>query len=146
MAASSRRHPARKRSEFAYSTPSYFEERQKQLEARQRAQLLSARHGSKKAAQAARKTGRLIAATKERADFARRTQQRIRAAGEVEGRAERKRQRLYVRSFNRLPPAERQRVKALLAEFGNRPVPRNVDTGLSQTALWLFFQAGGQTG
>ena len=104
------------------------------------------RRGSKKAARGARETGRLIAATRERADFARRTQQRIRAAGDAEGQAERRRQRFLARSFSRLTAAERQRVKALLLEFGNRRVPRNVDTGLSQTGFWLFFQAGGQTG
>jgi hypothetical protein len=138
---------SRPRKKPAYGPPSYFDERVKQLEARQRGQLLAARCGSKKAASGARKTGQLIAETRERADFARRVQQQIRAAGESQGfRAERRRQQLFARSFSRLPPAERQRVKALLSEFGNRPVPHNVDTGLSQTGFWLFFQAGGQTG
>jgi hypothetical protein len=85
--------------------------------------------------------------TRARGDFAQRVQQQIRAAGEAEGyRAERRRQQFFVRSFSRLPATERQKVEALLATYGSRPVPGNIDTGLSKLGLWLFFRAGGQTG
>jgi hypothetical protein len=145
--ASGRRRPPLKRSEFAYGTPSYFRDREKRLKARQQGQLLAARSGSKKAAAAAGKTERLIAATRERGDFAQRAQQQIRASGVSEGyQAERRRQRFFVRSFSRLPATERQKIEALLAAYGSRPVPGNIDTGLSKMGWWLFFRSGGQTG
>jgi hypothetical protein len=145
--ASSRRRPPRNRSEFAYGTPSYFRDREKRLGARARGQRLAALGGSKKAASRLRKTERLIAATRERGDFAQRAQQQIRTSGVTEGyQAERRRQRFFVRQFSRLPAAERQKVEVLLATYGSRPVPGNIDTGLSKMGWWLFFRAGGQTG
>ena len=145
--ATSRRRPLRKRSEFAYGTPSYFAEREKRLRARQRALRLSAERGSKKAARRVRETERQIAVTRERADFAERLQQQIRAEGEARGyQAERRRQRFMVSSFSRLSAAERQKVEELLATYGSGPVPHGVDTGLSPMGWWLFFRAGGQTG
>jgi hypothetical protein len=145
--ASSRRRPPKKRTELAYGTPSYFTEQEKRLRARQRAQRLAAARGSKKAARRARETERLIAVTRARGDFAQRVQQQIRTSGVSEGyQAERRRQRFFVRQFSRLPAAERQKVQVLLATYGSRPVPGNVDTGLSKTGWWLFFRSGGQTG
>ena len=159
--ANSGRRPPRKRSDFAYGTPAYFEEKDKQLNARLRALRLAAKRGSKKAARRVRETERLlarpdplhkhmerlIAATRERADFAKLVQQQIRAAGESGGyRAERRRQRFFVRSFSRLPAADRQKIEVLLATYGSRPVPGGADIGLSEMGWWLFFRAGGQTG
>jgi hypothetical protein len=145
--ASSRRRPPLKRSEFAYGTPSYFRDREKRLKAKARGQRLAAESGSKKAARGLRKTERLIEATRARGDFAQRAQEQIRAEGLAEGyQAERRRQRFFVRSFSRLPSAERQRVEALLTTYGSRPVPGNIDTGLSKREFWLFFRAGGTTG
>jgi hypothetical protein len=145
--ANSRRRPSKKRREFAYGTPPYFEEQDKQLGAQLRALRLAAKRGSKKAARRVRETERQITAVRERADFAKRVQQQIRAGGELEGyRAERRRQRFFVRSFSRLPTAERRKISVLLATYGSRPVPGNVDAGLSNQAWWLFFRSGGQTG
>jgi hypothetical protein len=145
--ASSVRRPSRKRSDFAYGTPRYFEEKDKQLEARLRALRLTAKRGSKKAARRVRGTEQQIKALRERADFAKRVQQQIRAAGEPEGyRAERRRQRFFVRSFTRLPAVERRKIEVLLATYGSRPVPGGADIGLGKQGWWLFFRAGGQTG
>ena len=66
--ANSPRRPPKKRSDFAYGTQSYFDEREKRLRAQQRALRLSVGRGSKKAARRLRETDRLIAATRERAD------------------------------------------------------------------------------
>jgi len=143
--ASGRRRPPRKRIEFAYGTQPYFEEQQKQLGAQLRALRLSAKRGSKKAARRVRETERQIRAVRERADFSQRVQQQIRAAGESEGyRAERRRQRFFVRSFARLPAAERRKIEVLRTTYGSRPVPGNVNLGLSKMGLWLFFRAGGR--
>jgi hypothetical protein len=145
--ANSRRRPPRKRSDFAYGTPPYFEEQDKQLNARLRVLRLTAKRGSKKAARRVRETEQQIKALRERADFATRVQQQIRAAGEPEGyRAERRRQRFFVRSFTRLPPVERRKIEVLLATYGSRPVPGGAVIGLSKLGWWLFFRAGGQTG
>ena len=134
--ASSRRRPPRKHNPFAYGTPSYFEEREKQLAAKQRAQALSARRGSKKAARGARETGRVL--------------EKVRAGQQFADRVDRtgtpKHVRHIIRTFDRLPVAERRKIDELLREYGSRPVPGNIDTGLSKTGWWTLFRAGGTTG
>lgn len=151
--AASRRAPPRKSNPYAYGTPSYFAERERQLAERLRELRRDAKRGSKAAKKAAatkaRETERKISKARESADLAARAQQQIRAAstGEPEEyRAERRKQRVILRSFNRLPASERQQVETLLATYRDRPMPRDVPHNLSPTAMWLFFRAGGQTG
>lgn len=127
--------PRRSRNPFRYGTESYFEHREKALAARQRAQLLSARRGSKKAAQRAQETGRILEKVRATSRFAA-TVDRTRTPKHI---------RHVIRSFHRLPAAERRRIDELRTRYGSRPVPGNVDVGLSKMGWWLFFRAGGQT-
>ena len=120
---------------FAYGTRSYYEHREKALAARRRAQTLAARRGSKKAARSARETGRAL----ERARAAKRFAETVDRTGTP------KHIRHVIRSFDRLPAAERRKMEDLLTLYGSRPVPGNVDVGLSKMGWWLFFRAGGQT-
>jgi hypothetical protein len=128
--------PSRRiRNPFAYGTQSYYEHREKALAARQRAQTLAARRGSKKAARGVRETGRAL----EKVRAAKRFAETVDRTGTP------KHTRHMIRSFDRLPAVERRKIEALLALYGSRPVPGNVDVGLSKMAWWLFFRAGGQT-
>lgn len=127
--------PRRIRNPFAYGTPSYYGHREKALAARQRAQSLAARRGSKKAAQGARETERTL----EKVRAAKRFAETVDRTGTA------KHVRHIIRSFNRLPAAERRKIDDLRRRFGSRPVPGNVDVGLSKMGWWLFFRAGGQT-
>jgi hypothetical protein len=128
--------PKRIRNPFAYGTPSYYEHRGKVLAARQRGQILAARQGSKKAARGARETGRALE----------KVQATKRFAEEVDRSGTQKHVRYVIRSFSRLPAAERRKIEVLLATYGSRPVPGGADIGLSKSGWWLFFRAGGQTG
>ena len=126
----------RVRNPFAYGTRSYYEHREKALAARQRAQSLAARRGSKKAARGARETGRAL----EKVRAAKRFAETVDRTGTA------KHIRHMIRSFDRLPAAERRKIEVLLATYGSRPVPGGADIGLSKLGWWLFFRAGGQTG
>ena len=121
---------------FAYGTPSYYGHREKALAARQRGQILAARHGSKKGAQGARKTGRVL----EKVQATKRFAEKVDRSGTPQH------VRHMIRSFGRLPVSERRKIEVLLATFGSRPVPGGADIGLTKLGWWLFFRAGGQTG
>jgi hypothetical protein len=125
----------RLRNPFAYGTRSYYEHREKTLGARQRGQMLAARRGSKKAARGARETGRALEKTRATARY----------AETVDRTGTPKHVRHILRSFNRLPAAERRKIEVLLATYGSRPVPGGADIGLSKMGWWLFFRSGGQT-
>jgi hypothetical protein len=127
--------PRRMRNPFAYGTRSYYEHREKALAARQRAQTLAARRGSKKAARSARDTGRAL----EKLRASKRFAETIDRTGTP------KHTRHVIRSFDRLPAAERRKIEDLLTAHRSRPVPGNVDVGLSKMGWWLFFRSGGQT-
>src|SRR5215469_1615395 len=90
--------PRRIPNPFAYGTPSYYAHREKALAARQRGQILAARQGSKKAAQGARETGRAL--------------EKVRAAKQFAEKVDRSgtpnHVRHIIRSFDRLPAAERR--------------------------------------
>ena len=120
---------------FAYGTRSYYEHREKALAARQRAQTLAARRGSKKAARGARETGRALEKARANKRF----------AETVDRTGTQKHIRHIIRSFDRLPAVERRKIEVLLATYGSRPVPGGADIGLSKLGWWLFFRAGGQT-
>jgi hypothetical protein len=128
--------PRRIRNPFAYGTPSYYEHREKALAARQRGQVLAARRGSKKAARSARETGRALE----------KVQQAKRFAETVDRSGTPNHIRHMIRSFSRLPAAERRKIEVLRATYASRPVPGGADIGLSKLGWWLFFRAGGQTG
>jgi hypothetical protein len=135
MARGKRASPKRIPNPFKYGTRLYYEHREKALAARQRGQILAARRGSKKAARGARETGRVlekVRATK-------------RYAEKVDRSGTQKHVRYVIRSFCRLPAAERRKIEVLLAKYGSRPVPGGADIGLSKLGWWLFFRAGGQT-
>lgn len=136
MARSGKGAPSRRmRNPFAYGTPSYYEFREKALAARQRAQMLSARRGSKKAASSARATGRALDKVRAAKRFSE-TVDRTGTPNHV---------RHVIRSFNRLPASERKKIDELRMLYGSEPMPGNVNVGLSKMGWWLFFRAGGQT-
>ncbi len=127
--------PKRPRNPFAYGTRSYYEFREKALAARQRAQTLGSRRGSKKAAQGVRETERAL--------------EKVRAAKRFAETVDRTGTPKHIRHMiwwcRRLAAGERRKIDDLLTLYGSRPVPGNVDVGLSKMAWWLFFRAGGQT-
>jgi hypothetical protein len=136
MAREGKRAPPRRiRNPFAYGTRSYYEHREKALAARQRAQRLAARRDSKKAARNARETARVLEKVRASKRF----------AETVDRTGTRNHIRHMIRSFDRLPAAVRRKIDDLRALYGSRPVPGNVDVGLSKLGWWLFFRAGGQT-
>jgi hypothetical protein len=121
---------------FAYGTRPYYEHREKAFAARQRGQILAARRGSKKAARGARETARALEKVRAVKRF----------AETVDRTGTSKHVRYIIRSFSRVPAAERRKIEVLLATYGSRPVPGGADIGLSKLGWWLFFRAGGQTG
>lgn len=96
--------PRRIRNPFAYGTKSYYEHREKALAARQRAQSLAARRGSKKAEQGARQTGRALEKVRATKRF----------AETVDRTGTPKHIRHMIRSFDRLSAVERRKVEGLL--------------------------------
>lgn len=120
---------------FAYGTPEYFAQREKNLGRRLRAQALSSRRGSKTAERNARKTGRTL----ERVRAIKRFAETVDRTGTL------KHTRYAIRSFHRLPTTERRRIEDMLTRYGAKPVPSNVDFGLSPMGWWLFARAGGAT-
>src|SRR3954451_10471463 len=107
----------RVRNPFAYGTRSYYEHREKALAARQRGQSLAARRGSKKAARGARETGRTL----EKVRVAKRFAETVDRTGTP------KHIRHMIRSFDRLSVTEQRKIEVLLATYGSRLVPGNVD-------------------